>query len=524
MLRTFILTLILTSVAIAAQVVEGRVVNTATGAGIAGASVRLRPAGDSPDGNGYDATTDPDGRFRIDAVKDGTYRARYSAKGFISVPHPGGSLPPFAVAGRGEPVRLEIKLQPLGKLFGRVKDGAGNPVPNATVWFVRAEKWCKPPLCLPLRLQSKTNEKGEYFVENLDPGPWLLSAAAPPSWNPPESNGDERFGWAQTFYPGVTDPRLAEPVMLRTGGEQWNPDIKLTTITLHRVLGSVQDIHSHPVAKASVALDKDFGPGYKQDTKDDGTFEFNVIPKGEWRLSASVEDGGVKLRTSRFVEIKNDDLENVGLSLTAPFTLRGKLVTEVPDRATAPELPIVDFELSSDATLLSDPVKEAVLDFVPADGNLTVKNVYPGTYQVQILADSSAPYYLDSIRLGDRDAIGWVTIVSDAEPLVITFKLGGGTVQGNVEGCSAGHVFLIPREIPLRRAGLLRVTGCGEKGRFEFPAVRPGEYYGFAIAGDGSPGFHFADLIQDDDLLKQASTVKVRANESTSAGIRLIGR
>jgi hypothetical protein len=273
-----------------------------------------------------------------------------------------------------------------------------------------------------------------------------------------------------------------------------------------------------------VALDKGFGPGFTQTTKDDGTFEFAAVPKEEWRVSASVEEGGVRLLASQSVEIENRDLENVELPLTAPFTLRGKIVMDVPDGMIAPELPIIDLELASGAALLSDTAKDTSTHIFSNGGNLTARNVYPGSYQVQPLSDSFAPYYLDSIRLGDRDAIGWAAIASDAEPLVITYKLGGGSVHGTLEGCSTGIVFLIPREILLRRAGLLRVTRCAENGRFEFPSVRPGEYYGFAMAGDGSEGLHFADLIRDDDLLKQAGSVRVRANESTSAEIRLIAR
>jgi hypothetical protein len=502
--------------------VEGHVVNAATGAGIAGASVRLRPAGDSPDGSDYSATTDAEGRFRIEGVKDGAYRARYSAKGFTLVLRPGEILPPVAIAGGGEPVRLEVKMQPLGKLSGRVKDGDGNPVQNATVWLVRGIKWCKPPLCLPVRLQAKANEKGEYLIENLDPGPWLLSASAPPSWEPPQADRDERFGWAQTFYPGVTDPQLAEPVMLGTGSEQWSPDIKLIAVPVRRVRGRILDVQGHPVAKAAVALDNGFGLGLVQTTKDDGRFEFTAVAKEEWRLSASVEEGGVKLWASQSIEIKNDDLENVELRLTAPFMLRGTMMMEAPEGRVAPEPPIIDLELASSAFLLSDPATDTSIHIFSNDGKLTVRNVYPGSYQVQPLADTAAPYYLDSIRLGERDAMGWVTIVSDAEPLIIRYKLGGGSVHGTVEECNGCDVFLIPREVVLRRAGLLRVTRCGENGRFEFPAVRPGEYYGFAIAGAVPSGLHFTDLIQNDDVLKQASSVTVRANESTSAEIRRI--
>jgi hypothetical protein len=40
---------------------------------------------------------------------------------------------------------------------------------------------------------------------------------------------------------------------------------------------------------------------------------------------------------------------------------------------------------------------------------------------------------------------------------------------------------LIPQDPALRRDGFVRLTSCGQNGRFEITAVRPGEYYGLAI-------------------------------------------
>jgi hypothetical protein len=425
--------------------------------------------------------------------------------------------PPFPVTAGAEPRRLEVKMQPLGKLSGRVLDAAGKPVPNAGLWLVGESSWCMPPTCSPRRQQAKANEKGEYTVVDLEPGPWLLSAAAPLSLKPPESSDDRQLSWAQTFYPGETNPQLAAAILVQPGGELWNLDIKLAAAPAHRLRGSVIDVSGNPVFKAAVTLGKGFGPNLTQETGSDGTFEFAAVVDDEWRLSAAVDRGGVKLKGAQPLTIKNRDSENIQLRLIAPFTLRGKIVMEVAEGAQAPQPPPIDFALRSDTTLLSEE-SWTVLEALD-EGNLTARDVYPGRYEIETLTDSAAPYYLDSIRLGNQDARGWVSILSDAQPLTLAYKLDGGTVRGTIENCGAGRILLVPQDPELRRHAFVRVTTCGQNGRFEIPAVRPGEYYGLAIAGELTPA-----ISQDASLLKQAARVTVSANEAVSADIRLIAK
>ena len=119
-------------------------------------------------------------------------------------------------------------------------------------------------------------------------------------------------------------------------------------------------------------------------------------------------------------------------------------------------------------------------------------------------------------------------IESGALPITIAYKRNGGAVRGAVEACGAGEILLIPQDPALRRDGFIHQTTCAQSGRFEIPAVRPGEYYAFALAPDAPAalrrklhGFH-PEL--DQNLINQSTRVSVRANESTLADLRLITR
>jgi uncharacterized GH25 family protein len=532
-LRTLLIASLLAAAACAAQTVDGHVVDAVTGIDIPGATVNLVRAGEVA----YSAVTDSQGRFRIEAVDAGTYTANYTARGFWPVPNflvdedferecgrcflaeRGGR--PFQVAAGGDPVRLEVRLPPVGRISGRVLDSAGDPVPNATLQLHWGESWlCKIPTCTGISRQTKTDGKGEYSVTDLDvPGAWLVSALAPSSWKPPESRDDRPLAWAQTFYPGVTDPQLAARVMVRLGGEISNLDIKLAALPVHRIRGVVLDIGGNPLAEAAVMLAKGAGvPVLTRNTRGDGTFEFGAVAEGEWRISVKADRGGAPLWAAQWIQLKGRDLETLELRPAAPFPVRGRVVVEVPEGVPAPEPPAVVLAFHSGAG--ADKPAGAFLTGAPdAKGDVQIRNVYPGPYQI-LPGPAPSRYYLDSVRIGGRDALeSGVSIFSGAQPLTVTYKLGGGTVRGTVENCAAGTVRLIPHDKAARRPGFVYFAPCDANDRYAIAAVRPGEYYVLAIAGD-SPTPWYATGWDDDALLDSAGTVTVRAGENSTADLR----
>jgi uncharacterized GH25 family protein len=535
-LRVILIALMLAAVAFAAQTVDGHVVNSLTGIDIPGVAVNLIQAGDVA----YSATTDSQGHFRIEAVKAGAYTASYLARGFWPIPNlfvdedferkcgrcfqveRGGQ--PFQVSA-GDPVRLEIKMAPIGKISGRVLDYLDEPVPNASLQLHWGENWfCKMPSCSGISRQTRTNEKGEYSVTDLDvPGAWMLSAIASASWKPPESRDGQRLDWAQTFYPGVTDPQLAVRVMVRAGGEISNLDIKLAAVPVHRIRGVVLDVSGNRMPKATVTLSKDVGsPALVRNTRGDGTFEFETVADGEWRISTNVDQPGHKLWAAQWVQLKAHDLENLELRPTTPFAIQGKVVMEVAEGVLAPEPPNVILAFTAGAAGLAARPAGAFLTGIPdAKGDFQIQNVYPGPYQ--ILPGPSPPqYYLDSIRVGGHDALeSGVEILPGAQPLTVTYKLGGGTVRGTVEKCAGGTVRLLPHDKAMWRQGFELFAPCDSNDRYAIAAVRPGDYYALVMAGDSAIPW-YATTWDDDSLVNTASTITVRAGENSSADLRAI--
>jgi len=163
-------------------------------------------------------------------------------------------------------------------------------------------------------------------------------------------------------------------------------------------------------------------------------------------------------------------------------------------------------------------------------GSFTIENLYPGDYKVFVNSPPRAPYYLDSIRFGGRDAVGSnVPILPGDLPLTITYKRNGGTVRGTVEGCTTGQVVLIPQDPALRQEEFIQLTNCGQDGRFEITAVRPGDYYGLAIVVPAGPQLtDFSAVLLavglEQSLIERSTRITVRSNEATLADLHLIAQ
>jgi len=91
-------------------------------------------------------------------------------------------------------------------------------------------------------------------------------------------------------------------------------------------------------------------------------------------------------------------------------------------------------------------------------------------------------------------------------------------VRGTAENCASGGVVLVPSDPARRRPGFSKSGPCDSSGHYEVRAVRPGDYYALAFAGNGPV------LALDEALLNQAVKVTVRAGEASSADLRTITR
>lgn len=509
---TLVSTIALAAACAAAQTVEGRVINSATGQGIPGVKVYIAQSELL-----CTLTTDASGRFSQDKLKDGSYTARYDAPDYW--PDMAGTRPAASIqggflaiqltqrfqviAGSG-PVNLEARLIPLGRITGRVVDGRGKPLPSRLELAGRG-----------IRLSTPSSQNGSFDLHRgILPGAYLLCATPAASLKPPDPEPEtgRTLAWVRTCYPAAASLEAASKIIVEPGATA-DVELKLLALPVHAIRGVLLDPENKPAPDVNISLGYDL-PLMKTKSAADGGFEFPAAPDGAWTISAQTDRDGVSLQARERVEISGRDLDRLKILLSAPIAFSGRVVMEIPQGMTPPAPPS---SIRLDEVMGVNEISGRNLTVRPdAQGNFTV-TAYPGVYNVSV-PKPVAPLYLDSIRAGGVESLDGNFRLAAPAILTLTYKTNGGSVRGSVENCGGGKVWLFPQDPRLTRFDLRFSANCDPNDRYEIPAVRPGDYYAIALGG-------FTPWIGDniaDALILQAAKVTVRSGETSSADLRLI--
>lgn len=491
-----------------AQVVEGSVSNSVTRIGVSEVQVRLQRAMQPNRGTGlpteaqqvleaqqepYEALTDVSGNFRIEGVKDGTYNVTWFREGFSN----GGTS---VEVRAGDPLELQLRIAPLGRVTGRILDGKGRPVADAKLELSGSSAFAA---------QQVADENGEFAIENLGSGTYTLMAYAPDEWDPPEPVDGKKQAWAATYYPGIVHADSAGRILVPPGSEVTGLEIKLLAVPVWRVSGVVLGADGKPVQAAGVSLSRGLGrqtnlPGITTD--EDGKFGL-AATDGTYRVSAQATDEETTLHAESEVLVSGKDVSEVELRLTAPFKIHGKFSYDPPrppDSKTRTAIFLTGRAAPGTMSMLS----------VTVEGDtFTLPAVDPGTYTL-LASEPEPPYYLASVRVSGQDGMaGPVYLGSGSDQAEIVYRAGGGTVSGNVEDCKGGLVEVIPVQEYLWRA-LPKRDRCDALGHFTIQAVRPGDYYALAVGPGSEVPFALATL------LPQATKVTLRTGETTRVDLK----
>jgi hypothetical protein len=296
--------------------IVGRVLDATTSRPLAAARVFLYPL---PIPDGYrpvPSVTSVAGEFEFSALPAGAYRLGVNKLGFYPVA--GSGSPLVTIGSCTRPATADLLMSKGGVVAGRVMAPSGVPLRNVPVGAVRVVAGSARADLVPSPSPARTNERGEYRVESLSPGEYLIVA-----------NPGRRFGAdygltdTRTFWPGTLSLDGAARVTVAGTERVEHLDFRLVAAPTFDVTASVIDHDGSAVADALVTLVDDWhlfgGEKARAVTNREGLVRMPGVPAGNYRLVAS--SGGERSSSPHGalpVNIAVADADVAGIVVTIP--------------------------------------------------------------------------------------------------------------------------------------------------------------------------------------------------------------
>jgi hypothetical protein len=283
-------------------------------------------------------------------------------------------------------------------------------------------------------------------------------------------------------------------------------EIRLQPALGNRLRGVVRDDRGKPAADVELSI-MTLNKRAKSNTE--GAFEFEPVPAGEWRISATVKRDGIPWTGAAEVLMPKSDFDRAEVRIAPPFPVD----IEVEG---APAKRWVRIELR--------PVSGPAFDmpYPEKDGRVRFERVYPGAYRVGVLG-FAAGHYVKAIFLGPSDVTGRAIELSAASPsLRVVYAPGPGRVTGEVDGGAGAKVVLISADREAYLIGADAVTvSCDDKGRFTMDDLRPGDWLALAVAKTADTR-SVRDRVFGAGLWRQATSFRIAERETATVQLKII--
>jgi hypothetical protein len=488
--------------AVHAGVVQGVVIEHASGRPMARTRVRLQPV-PAP---GVDAKiitiragtsghfmfpSVPEGMYLLTAFRDHYFPASYGQR------QPSGQGIPFQVTSDSE-LFAELRMRRMGAITGRVLDENGIGLPGVNVVAYRTR--------LPLRIaaQAVSDDRGVFRIHGLDPGKYWVRSAS--------HTLDDGTGLLPTFSPESHETRDGRAYAVAVDSEMPDADVRplqggLLRLTVNLTCQPEKapvTIHvSSEIGRRSANLF--CGPPVSQ--------VFEGLPPVGYDIYAEMQDGSL----AGFVELPliNRD-ESVGLIMAPPPRvtiayqgLVGAINAQAPISLTMrrqdPSGPGPEREIKTAQTTLEPGYWEMSARANPGQYVESITNLFGGGSRRSWRRERPADWF--EVFIDGRFQTSIKVVVSDKGGTI------AGTVQTDGKPVPGIPVFMWPIAEQARRSlrGQLQ-TLSDVNGQYKFNSLPPGDYRVLAT-------FDLSEA--DDESMELARAITVHVDPSQTANAPL---
>jgi protocatechuate 3,4-dioxygenase beta subunit len=500
-------------------------------------------------GGNYTASTDADGRFRIERVEPGRYRIFFERTGFIALNERGLKTDGLILSIQsGQSIEnLFFRMLPTAVMSGRITDEDGDPMSEVRViaQWKKAGKMKRDSVGT-----ATTNDLGEYRLAGLFPGQYSVLAMPAPDfrdYEKPEkpvlssdvadtqtavqSGSKPETRYLPTYFPGTFDPAQASAVELKAGDDM-PVNFTLLPARTYRVHGIITGLTANQ--KPTVELRSKSGDTYRStavEVGSDGQFEVRGVAPGSYSLLARVDAELHSLLARQDITVVAGDVDGLKLSPSRAFYLSGHLRVEGSSSGNLSQYAVNLHPVQATDESSIDVARDVfgINAAVDPSGNFEWKDVYAGHYVVQVFGgETPGTYFLKSARIGGQDIETGFTASGPATlDLVLSYK--GGVIEGTVlekaknvdkdQPAANTTVVAVPEEKYRKIPGRFGTGATDQNGRFLIRGLAPGNYTVYAWQ-DADEDF------LDPDFLKShqggGTTVKVEENSKQWVELKIV--
>jgi len=492
--------------------ITGRVVNSMTGAPVAGAYVEVNAASGSMSRT---VRAGADGSFVFTQMPADRYVLRARRKGYVEQMYLQHERFTSAIlAGPNlNTENLVFPLAPEGVISGEVTDEAGEPVQSARMLLFREES-VNGRHVKHLQTQKTTDDEGQYRFTSLPSGSYYLAVSAEPwytayarafsrgraaSQKPGQRGSSLDLVYPITYYPNATDASGAASIRVDAGGSaradmrlapvpalhmrleigEANPQSYTQVMVKQPVLGTYQDQSQVPTRPlVSDRAPKDGEDGEDGDaSQSSGTLVMEIEglrpgPSVVQVITDSSGDARQSGKVSKSVALDPADGQTLDVRGIAPA---GVVSGTVQSEGSASPLP-------GARVLLRNASKgNAFGEASDSAGNFSFSSdeIEPGVYEIFAVAPGGLE--LRSLSANGTKATGRKIEISSGCDLRLVLTLARG-VNGRVKGiverggkpAPGMMVVLVPED--LRELADYRRDQSDSDGSFSLIPVPPGKY------------------------------------------------
>jgi hypothetical protein len=504
--------------------VEGTVRNGVTGEPVVNATLKLRRGTST-----FVTETDSKGQYAFAGIEPGSYTLSASRLGFLDVNYGArkslGPGLPFALEAGKTLAGVDFRLTPAAAISGVVRKADGDPLVNGTVVASR-QGYVNGRKGLISVGNSNTDDLGAYRIYGLPPGKYVVSAELRGLSSGPESLDPAPASLLKTYYPSTPDAQRADPLDVQPGKTATGINLTMASAPVSRTPGKIENISevARDTRYMSVVVFQEGSTALAQTQVDLRTGEFQLpagLRPGKYWLFYTAERGGAT--NPEYHQI----VEYGGGSLTLAFKPGVTLSASVRLEPGAAPAALQRTRVSLSPREMPALTMVMLGSFVGADGRLSIANIPPGVYDLNV-DGAPAGMYVRSARIGDSDALAQPLDFTKGAPgaLEITLGTNTGTVQGSVKdaggAASVGvRAALVPQE-PWRQGKResYKVATTDASGKFTMTAVPPGEYKLYAWEEVDETAWLDPDFLKP--LQQNATPVTVRESATETAEVRVI--